>query len=160
MRRVNNILKNKTYEQFLSQIEELETDRIFCRHNIDHFLDVARIATIMNDDEGLGIKRDIIYAAALLHDIGRAQQYLNGTAHEIASADIAPSILRECGYSDDETEVIVNAIRQHGNEEVKEQKDLTGILYRADKASRKCYRCDAKDKCHKSSDKLVMEIKY
>lgn len=160
MRRVNNILKNKRYEQLLSQIEELETDRIFCRHNIDHFLDVARIATIMNDDEGLGIERDMVYAAALLHDIGRGQQYINGTAHETASADIAPSILNECGYSDKETEEIVDAIRQHGNEEVKEQKDLTGILYRADKASRKCYRCDAKDKCHKSPDKLVMEIKY
>lgn len=160
MQRVNNILKNKTYEALLSEIEELETDRIFCRHNIDHFLDVARIATIINDDEDLGIQRDMIYAAALLHDIGRGEQYTKGIAHELSSAGIAPSILRECGYTDEETDVIVTAIREHGNEAVKDKKDLTGILYRADKASRKCYRCKAIDKCHKRFDKLVTEIKY
>lgn len=160
MQRVNNILKNKVYDELLTHIEELETDRIFCRHNMDHFLDVARIAVIMNEEEGLGIPKDIIYAAALLHDIGRGEQYEKGIEHEIASADIAPGILRKCGYSDGETDSIVEAIRRHGNEDVKDQADLTGILYRADKASRKCYRCGVIDKCHKKREKLVMEIRY
>ena len=45
---------------------------------MDHFLDVARIATLMAADEGLARDRDLLYAAALLHDIGRVEQYKRG----------------------------------------------------------------------------------
>ena len=158
--RVNSIKDNAMFRNLVSQIEELEADRIFCRHGMDHFLDVARIAALMAVDEGLDIARDIIYATALLHDIGRAEQYRSGTEHELASAAIAPFILSECGYSEEETDEIVTAIINHGNEAVKEQNDLTGLLYRADKASRKCYMCKVTDRCHKKPEKLVMDILY
>ena len=36
-----------------------------------HFLDVARIGTIIALEEGLKIDREWIYAAALLHDCGK-----------------------------------------------------------------------------------------
>ena len=90
MERVNRILRNDRYIELAAQTDELEVDRIYCRHGMDHALDVARIATIMAADEGLAVKRDIIYAAALIHDIGRGQQYINGTEHELAGAAIAP----------------------------------------------------------------------
>ena len=160
MNRVNSILKNEEYRRYVAQIDELESDRIFCHHDMDHFLDVARIGVIMADDEGIDIARSVIYAAALLHDIGRGEQYKDGTEHELASAAIAPFILEACGYNEEETDMIVTAIINHGNASVADSKDLTGILYRADKASRKCFMCDAIDKCHKSPEKLVMEIKY
>ena len=160
MKRVNLILENKAFRERVAQIRELEKDRIFCRHGMDHSFDVARIATLMASDEEIDVKRDVIYAAALLHDIGRVEQYGDGTEHEIASAAVAPFILEDCGYSEIETEIIVTAIINHGNEAVMDQNDLTGLLYRADKASRKCYMCDAISKCHKRPDKRVMEIKY
>ena len=160
MERVNRIIVNSRFIELAAQIDELESDRIFCRHGMDHLLDVARIAVIMAGEDNLTIGRDIIYAAALLHDIGRGQQYINGTEHELASAAIAPYILEECGYSAEETDEIVEAIINHGNEAVKDEKNLTGILYRADKASRKCFMCEASDMCHKSPEKRVMHIAY
>ncbi len=160
MDRVDRIKDNIEYRERVAGIEELEKDRIFCRHGMDHFLDVARIAALMAADEGLAYDRDVIYAAALLHDIGRPEQYEDGTEHELASAAVAPYILEECGYNEEEIELIVTAIINHGNEAVKDDKDLTGLLYRADKASRKCYMCKATDECHKSEDKRVMHIRY
>ena len=160
MDRVNKILENDDFKRLVVDIEELEKDRIFCHHGMDHFLDVARIAVIMASDENIPIDRELIYAAALLHDIGRGEQYRCGTPHEEASAKLAPSILKACDFSDEETGRITEAIRQHGNETVKDRSDLTGILYRADKASRKCFKCAATDKCHKAIEKRVMRIKY
>ncbi|MCR5672126.1 MAG: HD domain-containing protein [Lachnospiraceae bacterium] len=158
MERVDNILHNRQFRELLDEIEKLEIDRIFCRHNMDHYVDVARLMVILAADEGISLERDIMYAAALLHDIGRRKQYTEGVRHEIASAGIAPSILRECGYSFKEVDMITEAITQHGNEEIKDCRDLKGILYRADKLSRKCYLCKAFDKCHKDPEKKVMSV--
>ena len=36
-----------------------------------HFLDVARLAWIAGLEQGLGLDKEIVYAAALLHDIGK-----------------------------------------------------------------------------------------
>ncbi len=160
MQRVDNILNNKMFRDKVAKIEELEKDRIFCRHDMDHFLDVARIAALIASDEGFTEDREMIYAAALLHDIGRDEQYVNGTPHEKASAGLAPEILRDCAFDEEEIKVIVKAIADHGDESVREQKDLSGLIYRADKMSRKCYMCTVVDRCHKSPEKLVMNIKY
>ena len=71
MERVNRILKNHTYQDCLQQIYRLEAGRIFCGHDMTHFLDVARLAYIFNLEENLQIEKERIYAAALLHDVGR-----------------------------------------------------------------------------------------
>ena len=160
MQRVNRILENAEYRKLVGRIAQLETDRIFCRHDMDHFLDVARIAALIAEDDHIAVKRDMIYAAALLHDIGRVRQYEDGTEHETAGAETAAAILSACGYSEEETALITGAIASHGDEGVRGQKNLNGLLYRADKISRKCYMCAARDKCHKSADKLIMEIVY
>ena len=83
-----------------------------------HFLDVARIGTIIALEEGLELDREWIYAAALLHDCGKHEQYENGTPHEQASARIAPDILEDCGFDDKETYCICNltAQRSRGRE--------------------------------------------
>ncbi len=156
----NKILQNERYKQIVEHIEELESDRIFCHHDMAHFLDVARIAVLMAAEEDLPIKRDIIYSAALLHDIGRAEQYINGTAHEAAGVPIAGKILDECGFCPGDITEIIEAVRQHGNVEIRDKADLTGLIYRADKASRRCYMCKASDRCHKAPEKRVQEIRY
>ena len=44
----------------------------------------------------------MIYATALLHDIGRHIQYRQGIGHEISSAQIAPLILDDCDFTVEE----------------------------------------------------------
>ncbi len=45
---------------------------------------MARIAYIRNLEEGLGFDKEMIYAAAVLHDIGKSLQYEEKVPHEIA----------------------------------------------------------------------------
>ena len=127
---------------------------------MSHFLDVARIGEIINLESSLGLDRELIYAAALLHDMGRHVQYEDGTPHELAGAEIAPEILSECGFDASETAVIVDAIRSHRDAAVSAQNDLSGVLYRADKASRNCFACEVERECHRSSEKKNLKIRY
>ena len=48
------------------------------------------------------MSKDIIYATALLHDLGRADQYEKGISHEEAGAILAEEILTDCGYTREE----------------------------------------------------------
>ena len=51
MKRVNQIIKHPDYMDALKQVKKYEASRIFCRHQVEHFLDVARIAYILNLEE-------------------------------------------------------------------------------------------------------------
>lgn len=158
MERVNRILQQEIYKQHIKKNEEAEADRRFCRHNMGHFLDVARIAMILNEQEKLDIPKELIYAAALLHDIGRHVQYRDGTLHEKAGAELAPAILEACGFAPWEQEMIVRAIAMHRTEEAAGEPSLSGILYRADKLSRPCFACEAEMDCHWKNHKKNLEI--
>lgn len=148
MKRVHKIMAHPAYREYVEKTAEWEKERRFCGHGFVHFLDVARIAQILNLQENRKpIRKDWVYGAALLHDIGRFIQYENGTDHAKASAVLALEILKDCGYSEAETVVITRAIANHRNKEIKDKADLDGILYRADKASRPCYRCEAEAEC-------------
>lgn len=147
MERVNRILTCSLYQEYLRKNNLAEAKRRFCHHNMGHFLDVARIACILNVQEAYGQKKELIYAAALLHDIGRWRQYEDGTPHEEASAYLAPEILHESGFEDEERDIILEAVKNHRNAAVKEEKSLSGLLYRADKYSRPCFACEAEKEC-------------
>lgn len=153
MERVNQILNHPLFRQHMRENDAAESDRRFCRHDIGHLLDVARIGEILNLEGRLGLDRELVYGAALLHDIGRHIQYADGTPHELASAQIAPQILEDCGFTALETALIAEAIRSHRDASVSGRDDLTGILYRADKASRRCFACPARGDCHHSSER-------
>ncbi|MDE5588927.1 MAG: HD domain-containing protein [Acetatifactor sp.] len=160
MDRTNKILNHHLFIENLEKNMTAEADRRFCRHDMAHFLDVARIARIINLEEGLGIPEDLIYGAALLHDIGKHRQYEEGIPHEQASALIAPEILRDCGFDEKETGVITDAILQHRNSEVISERSLRGVLYRADKASRPCFACKAEGDCNWKEGRKNREIVY
>ena len=160
MDRVNLILSNSKYQEYIDKIKQAEEDRIFCLHNMSHFMDVARIAYNINLEEGLEISKELIYATALLHDIGRFMQYEEGTPHELASAELAPEILAETGFEEQEQEEILKAIREHRNKEIAKEKSLAGIIYRADKLSRPCFACDAEKQCDWKKSKKNMKIIY
>ncbi|MBO5336166.1 MAG: HD domain-containing protein [Lachnospiraceae bacterium] len=160
MDRVDKILKHPLFQKNLEENNTAEADRRFCRHDIRHFLDVARIATILNLQENLQISKELVYAAALLHDLGKHMQYSEGIPHEKSSAEIAPFILKDCNFDEKETCVIVEAILTHRDEKVATERNLKGILYRADKASRACFACEAEADCNWKEGKKNLTIKY
>ena len=49
MDRVNQIWRHPVYQEHYKKIQELESERIFCRHTPEHFLDVARLMYIYAD---------------------------------------------------------------------------------------------------------------
>ena len=75
MHRLNVVVHHWIYQDYYGRIKRLEKERIFCRHQMTHLLDVARIAYIKNLEENLGFEKDVIYTAAVLHDIGKSFQY-------------------------------------------------------------------------------------
>ncbi|MCD7837139.1 MAG: HD domain-containing protein [Lachnospiraceae bacterium] len=160
MDRIDKILKHDLFLYHLKQNNAAEADRRFCRHNIAHFLDVARIGEIINLEENIGVDRELVYGAALLHDMGRHIQYEEGTSHEKAGGEIAPGILADCGYTAEEIDIITDAILHHRDKSIMEEKSLRGILYRADKASRACFMCDVEEECNWKREKKNTVIKY
>lgn len=158
MERIQAIIKHPLYKEHTGKIKEWEKDRPFCRHDSAHFLNVARLAMIIKLKEQLDISEELIYAAALLHDIGRHIQYETGEDHAAASGRLAYPILKAAGYSDRETDMVVEAIISHRNEKVKEEKNLKGLLYRADKLSRECYFCEVSQMCRWKEGKKNKEL--
>lgn len=160
MDRIDRIMAHPMYRQMLMEVKLAEESRIFCKHGMGHLLDVARIAWIMNLEEGAGLEKDIVYAAAFLHDIGKAKQYKEGVPHEITSGELAESILPDCGFLPEETENIKTAILSHRDKGIMGEKSLRGILYRADKASRACYDCKAFADCNWPAEKKNLGVNY
>ena len=158
MDRVNQIWKHPLYQTELHKLQLLEADREFCRHTPEHFLDVARLAYIRALEENYSVSKELIYCTALLHDIGRARQYEDGTPHDEAGAVIAEQILKELGFSPEEIQAIVSAIRGHRAET--NQTILGQLIYRADKKSRNCFSCKAEPECYWSSAKKNMTSQY
>ncbi len=161
MERIKYILKQPLYVSSYQRLEEIEQNRKFCRHQMDHFLDVARIAYIKNLEENLGFSKDIIYVAAILHDIGKYRQYEEKIPHETASAEIAEQILEEMPehlkFTKKEEQAILTAIRGHRKNRENMEK-LERLLYESDKKSRMCFACPAEAKCNWSIEKKNMEI--
>ncbi len=153
----NRILKNKRYLQLVSRLKELERDRIFCGHDMEHFLSVARIALILCREKGVEADADVIYSAALLHDIGRVEEYLNGIPHDVAGVVTAEEILDETGCPEDKKAEITGLISSH-RRAGSEKKRLEEIFYTADKRSRLCFCCRAKDECNWPQYKRNNEI--
>jgi putative nucleotidyltransferase with HDIG domain len=158
MERVKRILGSAFFQDCMNKNRQAEKDRQFCRHDMAHALDVARLAQLLNIREDYGIEEELVYAAALLHDMGRWKQYEDGTGHEQAGTELAPRVLEEAGFSVQEREAVTAAIASHRNPEVRDKRNLQGLLYRADKLSRPCFACDMEKACNWKKDKKNMQL--
>ncbi len=159
MERVDAVIKHPIFTYNMSNIEKAEKDRFFCKHGMEHVLSVARILYILVLEDGITVDKELVYATAILHDIGRYEQYLNDVEHNEAGARLAGEILSDCGFSKSECERAVDAIRNHrrGSDE----SDVFGrLLYKADKLSRDCYRCKAESECYWDAEQKNMWVKY
>lgn len=159
IKRAQAIWEHPLYQQNLKELTRLEADRVFCRHTPEHFLDVARLAYIFALERGIDCSRELIYCTALLHDIGRAEQYTSGTPHDEAGARIAEAILSDLDFSSAEKEQILSAIREHRSSS-EEVSPLSQLIYEADKKSRNCFLCAAEPECYWSPQKKNMTIVY
>lgn len=156
--RVQLIWEHPLFQEGLRANERMEQNRIFCRHGFEHLLDVARIAWIEDLESGAGVPKEMVYAAALLHDIGRHLQYTDQMPHHEASARIAEKILPECGFTPEETVQILHAILRHRDSTAKEDRGLAGLIYRADKRSRCCFACPAEAECDWDREKKNLAL--
>lgn len=172
--RVNAICNNSLFQEQLKAIAKDERDRKFCKHGMDHLLDVARLSYIyyleslldekisISDVTGAAsrcaiINKDIIYAAALLHDIGRHCEYETGEPHHKAGVRLARVIMSQCGYQEFEIKHVSSAISSH-RENGGQANRLGEWLYRADKSSRKCFACEARNECNWSLEKMNLKV--
>ena len=148
----NRILKNSTFRLKLEELAELEKERVFCGHGLEHLLAVARMTMLICIERGIPAEEDIVYSAALLHDIGRVEEYTQGIPHETVGAETAQRILSEVGCGSKKAEKIIGIIRSHRSEGDKAD-TLEAVFYEADKKSRMCSFCKAQDECNWPNEK-------
>lgn len=148
MDRIDRLIKNDDYRRCMESVERAEKERRFCLHGIEHGLDVARISYIINLENQLGYDKEVIYAMALLHDIGRAKEYADNMPHHEAGAEIAGNILRQSGFDEREIGDICQAIASHKKPCEDKVCGLKQLLYSADKLSRSCFDCKAYSDCY------------
>ena len=107
-------------------------------------------------------QRELIYAAAVLHDIGKSLQYTDKIPHEKAGEEIAAQILdglpENMAFSPEEKSMILRAIRGHRRLR-EDMEPFERLLCESDKASRMCFACPAEEQCDWSREKKNMEIK-
>ena len=139
MKNTNKIVLSKIYRNYLNELEGLERDRFFCRHNYEHFISVARICYILKLEEDVVVDKDMIYATSLLHDLGRVLEIKEGINHAIGSVDIAREILEITDFSLEEKNRILSCISYHRTKDASED-EFFNIFYSADKLSRDCFR--------------------
>lgn len=159
MERADRITKHRLFKECLFKNKEAEKDRIYCCHGFEHFMDVARIGYIVILENSLSIPKEIMYSAALLHDIGRFKQYEDSAHHTLAGAEIAKIILADCGFSKEEIKYITDAILCHGID-TEDISTLSGVLAYADKKSRMCMQCDAIDTCKWKREEMNLKTEY
>lgn len=161
MNRINQIFQHPVYQEHFQALQEAEKERIFCNHTMSHFLDVARLMYIRCLEEKAELSRDLIYAAAFLHDIGRFEQIRSGVPHDQASAELSERILPECGFSEAEIAPIVYAILSHRQSVCRDTEQegsfmaklLARYLYDADKKCRCCFSCPVSEECNWPAEK-------
>ena len=156
MRRVGKIMNDDYYRECLERNAAAEINRQFCRHDLQHMLDVARITymLVLEDackkvPDAAGLTREIVYAAGLLHDLARWLEYKTGEEHAVAGARLAGPVLDRSGFAEWEKAIILTAMREH-RAGAEEKVSLLGrYLARADDLSRPCYHCKARAECYK-----------
>ena len=151
MEYLRRLIQETDYLERMKELETLEQDRKFCRHGLQHVLDVARLAWIKVLEEQQPVEKEQLYLTALLHDMGRIAEYRQGIPHHEAGIIMARNYLQQIGYPQEKCELIFEAIQEHRNKE-KLNKDFISIIKQADNQSRNCFFCEAGKECKWSEE--------
>lgn len=161
MKYVERLIRSQTFLDIQKQLDKQEQTRRFCKHGLDHSLDVARIAQLMNLELGFLQEKEEIYLSALLHDLGRVEEYESGIPHQSASFETAKKLLEEIQYPIHLWEPILQRVLEHrhlniSNEEI--TKD--NFFWFADKRARNCFVCQQKDECNWKTEKKTKTVEW
>lgn len=161
MKRVELLINDTLYREYMQRNVEEEQGARFCHHDFRHHLDVARITYILvleHSDLNFFIKesalagklaaKEVIYAAGLLHDIGKWKEYTAGVDHASFGSRLAKEILPRAFFNQAESDIICKAIYEHRNIS-RDMSFLGERLHRADNLSRFCQECECRDTCPK-----------
>ncbi|WP_088188613.1 HD domain-containing protein [Desulfosporosinus sp. FKA] len=160
MVRLNRLLDHRDYVTYQETIDQLEKNRQFCKHGFDHGISVARIAyTYILEQGSRALSKEVVYAAAFLHDIGRWMEYQSGEDHAEASAKLALPILEDCKFKQEEITIILKGIREHRQHSADGLSILGNALALADNWARDCRHCPAQKECYKYNQ-LMRLITY
>ena len=154
------LLKDPTFMEYIER-NRAEEEEHFCRHDLQHSIDVARIAYILvlehqdlayfvefNNLRDKLAAKEVIYAAGLLHDIAKWKEYQEGVDHAVFGSRLSREILARAGFDENEISIIVQAIFEHRNIS-RDTSFLGEHLHRADNLSRVCWECPERDDCVK-----------
>jgi uncharacterized protein len=167
MDRVNAIINNKEFQDWIVANNQAEYGSQYCRHGLEHAFDVARIAyELWLDNSGNPVAKDIVYAAALLHDIGYWSKFEDLTENSaddedieeespfVVAASLAEEILFSAGYHPAVITEILKAIK---NMDTDSKEGLSVILRKANEMSRPCFICPMVEKCSKEPKNKRLE---
>ena len=150
MTRVNQLLEHEDYISYMEKIDKFEKERRFCKHGFEHGLNVARIAyAYLLEKRELLLRKESVYAAAFLHDIGRWVEYETGEDHAEVSARLALPLLEACQFSSEDIQIILTGIREHRRHNGDNLTLLGEALALADDWARDCRHCSVQVLCYK-----------
>lgn len=159
MEYVRKLLQETDYLRQLKKLEQLEKERVFCRHGLAHVLDVARIAWIMALEKQIPVEKEAVYLTALLHDVGRIREYQEKVPHHEAGIAMARDYLEQIGYPKEQQALICTAIGEHRDKDCTAE-DFIKVIQRADHKSRNCFFCEASGACKWSEELKNRTIEY
>ncbi len=159
METVQKILNHPQFKKYMELNSQAEKDRKFCRHDIQHVMDVARVAYIISLENKYDLSKEIIYITALLHDIAKWKQYSQKVDHAAEGAVLAREILDDLNMDKGDTEMILDAIAKHRKKEG-HSTPLSKVLYEGDKSCRQCISCIMVEECNWFANGRIPELYY
>jgi len=161
MKYVERLMRSQTFLDIQKQLNKQEQTRIFCKHGLDHSLDVARIAQLMNLELGFSQDKEEIYLSALLHDLGRVEEYECGIPHQSAGCETAKKLLGEIQYPTHLWEPILQRVLEHRHLNISDE-EITkdNFFWFADKRARNCFVCQQRDECNWKMEKKTKTIEW
>ncbi|MDF1516111.1 MAG: HD domain-containing protein [Anaerolineae bacterium] len=101
-------------------------------HDFDHILRVVALAAVIGEQEGADMT--VVHAAALLHDLGRAESQANGWNHAAVAAEQAGTLLESRGADPAWQHAVCHAISAHRFREAPDPETLEAkVVFDADK---------------------------
>lgn len=159
MEQIDRILEHPDFMNFMEFNSQAEKDREFCHHDLAHAVDVARTAYILVLENKYELSKELVYTAALLHDVGRWRQYRDKVDHAEESVILSEPILKDIGTKEEDIKLILGAIGSHRTKDEKSSL-LSKVLYEADKACRLCVSCKMLKDCNRFDGLKKPVLKY
>jgi len=99
-------------------------------HGKDHIDSVIHYANELSNS--VEVDWNVLFPACCLHDLGRLDTTLHGEDSRLLSLEKARPILSQSGYSDNATEAVLKAIREHDDPQGNKTTNEAVVLSEAD----------------------------